>query len=291
MKVMSGMCLRKWHYLYISLLATLIAGCISGNQENDPVDITLDILANEDFVGPYSVGQPYTVNSVYYVPKENFAYEMTGRAWSYEGLFSGNRTANGELFDANAMTAAHTTLPFSTVVRVVNINNRRSVIVRINDRGPFLNNATRKDAGILLTDAAANQLGIREGNSANVLVTVLVNETRDLMAQVGSQGREGLKTGDAGTAINLTQPVDNGSINTASTSTDDAGYYVRTAVYSNRDEAFAMAQRLVQYGNTRVIADNQGYRVYLGPSSEAEALDNMVSVVGEGAQGATVIQR
>ena len=85
--------------------------------------------------------------------------------------------------------------------------------------------------------------------------------------------------------------MDNGSINTASTSTDDAGYYVRTAVYSNRDEAFAMAQRLVQYGNTRVIADNQGYRVYLGPSSEVEALDNMVSVVGEGAQGATVIQR
>ena len=83
----------------------------------------------------------------------------SGRASYYGGRFHGRRTASGTRFDQNAMTAAHPTLPFGTRVRVTNLANRRSVLVRITDRGPFVRGRI-----IDLSRAAARQLGfLRKG--------------------------------------------------------------------------------------------------------------------------------
>ncbi len=84
------------------------------------------------------VGQPYSVNGVTYVPREEPGYDVVGIASWYGRRYHGRRTASGETFDMNSATAAHPTLPFGTRVRVTNLENGRSVVLRINDRGPFV---------------------------------------------------------------------------------------------------------------------------------------------------------
>lgn len=88
--------------------------------------------------GRYQVGRPYTVRGTTYVPAEQPDYVATGSASWYGADFHGRRTANGEIFSANAITGAHPTLPLPSYVRVTNQANGRSVIVRVNDRGPYM---------------------------------------------------------------------------------------------------------------------------------------------------------
>jgi rare lipoprotein A len=88
--------------------------------------------------GRYQVGKPYTVRGRVYTPAEQPDYAATGEASWYGSDFHGRRTANGEIFSANAITGAHPTLPLPSYVRVTNQENGRSVIVRVNDRGPYM---------------------------------------------------------------------------------------------------------------------------------------------------------
>ncbi|MET3925218.1 septal ring lytic transglycosylase RlpA family protein [Devosia sp. 2618] len=88
--------------------------------------------------GRYQVGKPYTVRGKVYTPAEQPGYVATGDASWYGSDFHGRRTANGEIFSANALTGAHPTLPLPSYVRVTNEANGRSVVVRVNDRGPYM---------------------------------------------------------------------------------------------------------------------------------------------------------
>lgn len=88
--------------------------------------------------GRYQVGKPYTVRGRVYTPAEQPGYVASGDASWYGSDFHGRRTANGEIFSANAITGAHPTLPLPSYVRVTNQANGRSVIVRVNDRGPYM---------------------------------------------------------------------------------------------------------------------------------------------------------
>jgi len=103
--------------------------------------------------GRYSVGKPYTIGGQVYTPEDNRSYSAEGLASWYGDDFHGRRTANGELFDMDGLTAAHPTLPMPSYVRVTNLNNRKSVIVRVNDRGPYHSNrlidVSRKTAYLL----------------------------------------------------------------------------------------------------------------------------------------------
>ena len=90
--------------------------------------------------GTYRVGKPYQVAGRTYVPEENTNYEAEGVASWYGDVFHGRLTANGEVFDMNSISAAHPTLPIPSYVRVTNLRNNRSVVVRVNDRGPFHEN-------------------------------------------------------------------------------------------------------------------------------------------------------
>jgi rare lipoprotein A len=90
--------------------------------------------------GTYRVGRPYQVAGRTYVPEENPNYEADGIASWYGDVFHGRLTANGEVFDMNSISAAHPTLPIPSYVRVTNLRNNRSIIVRVNDRGPFHEN-------------------------------------------------------------------------------------------------------------------------------------------------------
>jgi rare lipoprotein A len=115
------------------------------------------------------VQKPYTVNGRRYEPLSiHQGFEQEGIASSYGREFHGRTTSNGELFDMHAMTAAHKTLPLGVFVRVQHSRSNREVIVRINDRGPFVG-----DRIIDLSEAAALQLGMLQEGLAPVKVTAL----------------------------------------------------------------------------------------------------------------------
>jgi rare lipoprotein A len=129
---------------------------------------------------PYMIGQPYQINGRSYHPREDFDYDRTGVASWYGSDFHGRRTANGETYDMRAMTAAHTTLPMPTIVRVTNLENGRSIVVRVNDRGPFVD-----DRIIDLSRAGARELGFENQGLARVRVTVLREASLRLKRQAG----------------------------------------------------------------------------------------------------------
>ncbi|CAN0507107.1 unnamed protein product [Discosporangium mesarthrocarpum] len=87
--------------------------------------------------GSYKVGRPYQIQGTWYYPAENFKYVETGISSWYGPKFHGRKTANGETYNMNDLTAAHRTLPMPSMVRVINLKNGRSLKLRINDRGPF----------------------------------------------------------------------------------------------------------------------------------------------------------
>lgn len=111
------------------------------------------------------VGKPYKINGRWYKPRRQPNYNKTGIASWYGPNFHGRKTANGEIYDQTALSAAHPTLPLPSYVKVTNISNKRSVIVRVNDRGPF-----HKNRLIDLSYRTAELLGTRAGGLAKVKV-------------------------------------------------------------------------------------------------------------------------
>jgi rare lipoprotein A len=87
--------------------------------------------------GVYKVGTPYQIAGQWHTPAENPSYDQTGVASWYGSDFHGRRTSNGETYDMNAVTAAHRTLPMPSYVYVTNVANNRTILVRVNDRGPY----------------------------------------------------------------------------------------------------------------------------------------------------------
>jgi rare lipoprotein A len=152
-------------------LSLLLADCSSSSR----VDPRYGVSASERIIEPgapvpkgggvYRVGSPYVVAGQTYVPEDNPNYRAEGLASWYGDDFRGRYTANGEVFDADGISAAHTTLPLPSYVRVTNLNNGRSLIVRVNDRGPY-----HGDRIIDVSGRAAQLLGFRERGTAPVRV-------------------------------------------------------------------------------------------------------------------------
>ena len=115
--------------------------------------------------GRFLVGKPYTVRGKRYVPKENPGYDKVGLASWYGSAFHGRLTANGEVYDQYHLSAAHPTMPLPSYARVTNVENGTSVIVRVNDRGPF-----HSDRLIDISDKTAELLDMKHSGTAKVRV-------------------------------------------------------------------------------------------------------------------------
>jgi peptidoglycan lytic transglycosylase len=135
----------------IALAACLVlANCASSGKFANQVDPKYGVSSSPRVVafgepvpkggGTYRVGKPYTVAGRIYVPEEDANYREEGLASWYGDDFHGRLTANGEVFDMGALTAAHPTLPMPCYARVTNLSNGKSLIVRVNDRGPYHGN-------------------------------------------------------------------------------------------------------------------------------------------------------
>ena len=127
----------------------------------------------------YKIGSPYQIEATWYYPAVDYRYDETGIASWYGRKFDGGRTANGEIFDMNGLSAAHRTLPLPSVVRVTNLENGRSMVLRVNDRGPF-----SRGRIIDVSRRAAQLLGFHRNGTARVRVGIMANESRVLAARL-----------------------------------------------------------------------------------------------------------
>lgn len=159
----------------VTAATVALAGCASSDKFARKVDPKYGVASSPRVVdlgervpkggGVYRVGKPYVVAGRTYVPEENTSFRSEGLASWYGRDFHGRQTANGEVFDMEAITAAHPTLPMPSYVRVTNLNNKRSLIVRVNDRGPFHSNRV-----IDLSHKTAELLGFKDNGVARVRV-------------------------------------------------------------------------------------------------------------------------
>src|SRR5271155_690467 len=153
----------------------VLANCASSNQFASRVDPKYGVSTSPRVVafgdpvpkggGTYRVGKPYTVAGRVYVPEEDVNYREEGLASWYGDDFHGRLTANGEVFDMGSLTAAHPTLPMPCYVRVTNLSNGKSLIVRVNDRGPYHGNRVMD-----VSSRAAELLEFRGNGIARVRV-------------------------------------------------------------------------------------------------------------------------
>lgn len=153
----------------------LLANCMSSNYTGRKVDPKYGVTASPRVVdlgqpvpkggGVYHIGKPYVVAGKTYYPEEDRNYTATGIASWYGADFHGRRTANGEIFDMESITAAHPTMPIPSYARVTNLATNKSLIVRVNDRGPYHGNRVMD-----LSVRSAKLLGFHGNGLAKVKV-------------------------------------------------------------------------------------------------------------------------
>ncbi|NKB77806.1 MAG: septal ring lytic transglycosylase RlpA family protein [Gammaproteobacteria bacterium] len=224
------------------------------NGDNLPDSVPNDVELDTNAVVKYeplskSGNKPYTVMGKSYRPlKSAKGYVAKGVASWYGKKFHGRPTSSGEIYDMWAMSAAHTTLPLPTYARVTNLANGKHVIVKINDRGPFLHNRI-----IDLSYAAALKIGMTKTGTAQV-------EVKALHADRVSHSNDGLSTSSNPETV-------------SKTNTDNSlQHYVQVGAYSILENAFTMRRRLKQLGYQLFPEfdrdqKNAGlpYRVRIGP--------------------------
>ena len=272
--------------LIIALLAgtALVAGCSSSGskrsggyyKDDGPgSSIPASIESTPDAVPRIEAqsrgtSRPYVIFGKRYVPLTGErAFRQEGRASWYGRKFHGNKTANGEIYDMYAMTAAHPTLPIPSYARVTNLSNGKSVIVRINDRGPF-----HPGRIIDLSYAAAWKLGYIAAGSAQVEVELL---TPDLIAALAGNRRQAAAPPAAATAIAAATPVPPPQAalpgeprQDLALDTQANGVFLQLAAFSARDNAESFRARIYREldwltGSIRILQQDGLFRLHVGP--------------------------
>lgn len=179
-------------------LGLIVANC--GNGQRAGIDPKYGVRPSPRVVakgqeipkggGFEKIGKPYVVAGKLYTPRDMTNYSARGLASWYGDAFHGRQTANGEVFDYNSVTAAHPTMPLPSYIRVTNIENGRSIVARVNDRGPY-----HKNRLIDVSERVAEALNFKRKGVANVKVDYLgrasVEGSDDaiLMASLTTDGR------------------------------------------------------------------------------------------------------
>jgi rare lipoprotein A len=172
----------------IAFPGLLLAACASPPAGSDS-------YLSSSGIGNYRVGVPYQIKGVWYYPAVDYNYDRTGIASWYGEEFEGRLTANGEIFELNALTAAHTTLPMPSIVQVTNLENGRSLQLRINDRGPFVDGRL-----IDVSRRAAQLLGFERRGTTLVRVKVLKDESI-AAAEEAMHGRGQIMVAEASSGV------------------------------------------------------------------------------------------
>jgi rare lipoprotein A len=248
------------------------------------------------------VGPPYQANGQWYVPTPEPGYEQSGTASWYGPTFNGQRTASGEVFDQTAITAAHPTLPIPSLVQVTNLENGREVIVRVNDRGPFVGNRL-----IDVSQGAAQVLGIDRAGTARVHIRYLGPAPRHVDANGADvpaptpalSGGPAAPAQQEGPASLLPPqnaqaaqpaPVEQTPLPAYQASAPapvGGGYFVQVGAFSELENAHRVRAEVLSAGpvvvDTRATANGELFRVRVGPwtsRAEAEAARQTLAQLG-----------
>jgi rare lipoprotein A len=278
--------------------------------------------------GVYKVGNPYQINGVWYYPAEDWSYDETGIASWYGADFHGKYTANGEVFDLNAITAAHRTLPMPCVVEVTNLENGRTLKVKVNDRGPYARGRI-----IDLSRRSAQLLGFESPGTARVRVKILISES----IQVASLARRndpteiaadparaaplervsaeplapppGVRVAAASSQMRLPAPPPPPapppaipaaieppplSDKVVTVPVRATNIFIQAGAFSRTDNALRLKQKLDTLGPVKVTGAHVNgmelYRVRLGPVGSVDEADRLLSrVIEVGANDARIV--
>jgi rare lipoprotein A len=239
----------------------------------------------------FKIGRPYAINGVWYRPGVDWAYEEEGIASWYGSEFHGRSTANGELFDMHQMTAAHRTLPLPSIVQVTNLENGRSVRLRVNDRGPFAHERI-----IDVSKMAAKQLGFYDKGTARVRVRLIADESMRLAGLLPAAARSNAVAEPAtGSLVAVAVPV----AATAGARTGDgaadtaAQSFIQAGAFADHDNASRAGLRLIHLAPVVItyggLDGRNLYRVRLGPLSSASAERVLAEVIRAGYSGSRVV--
>ncbi len=248
---------------FILFVVLLLAGCSTTSHpptKDGPPKHPINIHAIQDAqpkFEPYSkYGNPpsYVVfNRRYYTQKSAVAHKETGIASWYGSKFHGRRTSSGEIFNMYTMTAAHKTLPLPTYARVTNLENKRSIIVKINDRGPFHDHRI-----IDLSYAAAAKLGFADKGTARVQL-----ET-----------------------ITFPQHNEQAAVSPPASQTQTFQHYIQVGAFKNRQHAERLQNKLKALHPSATVTRRASqepslFRVRLGPFNSRDEATQLASTVGD----------
>ena len=305
-------------FLFLSVLA--MGGCA---QTELASHIAKNAAPPSKSEGNFKVGKPYKVEGKWYTPQETYNFTETGIASWYGDEFHGKPTANGELFDMNELTAAHRTLQMPSLVRVTNLENGRSLIVRVNDRGPF-----KRGRVMDLSKRAAELLGFKNKGMAKVKLQVLSRESQDIaMAAKRGQDTRGMEVAmndghrphiqPASLPASAREPIQTVSLEPmAASPTQIPGHisnqgnfmpdpvvkqfpvtpthiYVQAGSFGNQENAARLAQTLHPFGSAQIypamVNGQQFYRVRLGPLSTVDYADGVLLKLAQGGHPNAII--
>lgn len=263
--------------LSLAVLAAIMAGCtdlsttdtssVNGYAADGFGEETLvtsdESLNNTYLLAPapkYYVGSAYKVEDVQYIPVEDLTYNQTGIAGIIPAELDGTKTSNGEVFSMDQMVATSKTLPLPTIARVTNLDNGQSVVVRVNNRGPFVNTRIMD-----LSPAAAQRIGMT--GQTKVQVQVMADEsiavknatidTTPVATQPTQNVAQPVQTVETTVVTTTTAP----GVTTTAPAATSGEYSVQLAAFYAQDSADALANRMSKYGNATVVYEDDMYKV------------------------------
>ena len=287
---------RKFNLIYFNFSLLLIfSSCTTTQLAVDVIkkaqkEIEKPAVSNKN-LGPggvYKIGNPYVINGVRYTPKLDLNYDKTGIASWYGKDFHGKRTANGETYNMNALTAAHKTLPMPTYVQVINLENGRSIVVRVNDRGPFVNNRI-----IDMSRRGAQLLGFQKQGIAKVRVKVIGDTSESFISKKPNTSQEEKDQVIAAPVNVVTSKPINDKNNfsndrknialIALEPLESANIYIQFGSFVLYDNANKLSAKLSPYGETKITSiiykDKEFFRVRMGPIKNIQIADKKLEEI------------
>ena len=282
-------------------LVAFTCGCAHEGREFQYENLTEEVSAIKKDGGYYKVGNPYKVMGQYYTPKEDYNYSEVGIASWYGDDFHDKKTANGETYDMRAITAAHRTLPLPSIVKVTNLENGRSIIARVNDRGPYVKNRI-----IDVSQKGAELLGYRQKGTAKVKVEILARESKAIKEAMLSKSN---KAKDFNGPINYElAPISVSDVKKQEAvivannleakdvkTVEKGNFFVQVGAFSDYNKAKEMAENMKRFGKVVIheayLSKEGVYRVRIGAyQSRNEALQILDRLLDYGHADVSIVQ-
>jgi rare lipoprotein A len=257
----------------LAVLTALVAGCAdlsqTGSSDYGSDGIGEETLATEAKTTPapvnddsyllaaaprYYDGNAYKVEDTQYIPAEDWTYNQVGMAGIIPTELNGTKTSNGETYNMNQMLGTSKTLPLPTIAKVTNLENGESVVVRINNRGPFVNTRI-----IDLSAAAAEKIGVT--NQSKVQVQIMPEQT--MLVKTATVGKTAAAPATETVAKQqvVAEPVQTSEPAPAPAPVASGDYSVQVAAFYAEDSANTLLQKMRNYGDAIVVKEGDMYKV------------------------------